>query len=89
MYSVDYPCCSYDQTLDALSLTKTNSPKTSSLPLADFGTPRETFLKRRISSGVLERVVSTNRKPIIASNILRRLFRIGHQELLLRILNLQ
>ena len=54
-----------------------------------FGIRRETFLKRRNCSSVLERAVSTNRKPIIASNILRRLFRIVHQGLLLRILNHQ
>lgn len=36
MYSVYYPCHSYDQALDVLSTTKTNSTKTSSLPLADF-----------------------------------------------------
>ena len=39
MYSIHYPCHSYDQTLDVLSTTKTNSVKTSSLPLADFWHP--------------------------------------------------
>ena len=46
MYSVHYPCCSYDQTLDVLSLTKTNSPKTSSLPLADFWHPERNFFQK-------------------------------------------
>ena len=40
MYSVHYPCHNYDQTLDVLSTTKTNSVKTSSLPLADFWHPQ-------------------------------------------------
>lgn len=40
MYSIHYPCHSFDQTLDVLSTTKTNSVKTSSLPLADFWHPQ-------------------------------------------------
>lgn len=60
MYSVHYPCCSYDQTLDVLSLTKTNSPKTSSLPLADFWHPernnhQKEDLFRRIGASSLNR----------------------------------
>lgn len=39
MYSIYYPCHSYDEALDVLSTTKTNSTKTSSLPLADFWHP--------------------------------------------------
>lgn len=39
MFSVHYPCNNYDQILDVLSTTKTNSEKTSSLPLADFWHP--------------------------------------------------
>lgn len=39
MYSVHYPCRSYDQILDVLSNTTTHSKKTSSLPLADFWHP--------------------------------------------------
>ena len=46
MYSVNYPCHSYDQTLDVLSLTKTNSPKTSSIPLADFWHPERNTLQK-------------------------------------------
>lgn len=56
MYSVYYPCHSYDQTLDVLSTTKTNSHKTSSLPLADFWHPdrnktskKELFSKLKIT----------------------------------------
>ena len=39
MYSYHYPNHNYDQVLLVLSLTKTNSSKTSSLPLADFWHP--------------------------------------------------
>lgn len=46
MYSVHYPFNSYDQALDVLSLTKTNSPKTSSLPLADFWHPERNILQK-------------------------------------------
>lgn len=58
MYSVHYPYYSYNQVLNALSSTKTNSPKTSSLPLADFWHPgRNTLQKedlfRRIGAGNL------------------------------------
>lgn len=63
MYSVHYPCHSYDQTLDVLSLTKTNSPKTSSLPLADFWHPeRNTHQKedlfRRIGVSTLNKQIA-------------------------------
>lgn len=39
MFSIYYPCRNYDRILDVLSTTKTNSEKTSSLPLADFWYP--------------------------------------------------
>ncbi|MDE7090431.1 MAG: hypothetical protein K2O53_01745 [Bacteroidales bacterium] len=39
MYSVHYPCSRYEAILDILSSSKTNSSKTSSLPLADFWHP--------------------------------------------------
>lgn len=39
MYSIYYPCQNYGQILDELAATKTNSAKTSSLPLADFWRP--------------------------------------------------
>ena len=51
MYSVYYPCHSYDQTLDVLSTTKTNSKQTSSLPLADFWHPdRNKVAKKQLFS---------------------------------------
>ena len=51
MYSVYYPCHSYDQTLDVLSTTKTNSPQTSSLPLADYWHPdRNRISKKQLFS---------------------------------------
>ena len=39
MFYVHYPIHGYDQILDVLSTTKTNSSKTSSIPLADFWHP--------------------------------------------------
>ena len=48
MYFVHYPTNSYDQTLDILSLTKTNSPKTSSLPLADFWHPKRNDKQKEV-----------------------------------------
>lgn len=47
MYTMHYLCHSYDQTLEALSLTKTNSHKTSSLPLADFWHPERNMLQKK------------------------------------------
>lgn len=40
MYSVNYPDTNYNSVLGILLSTKTNSPKTSSLPLADFWRPK-------------------------------------------------
>ena len=49
MYSVY--CHSFNQVLDVLSTTKTNSSKTSSLPLADFWHPdRNKDLKKELFS---------------------------------------
>ena len=46
MYSVHYPFNNYNQTLDYLSLTKTNSSQTSSLPLADFWHPGRNTIQK-------------------------------------------
>ena len=48
MYSVHYHYRSYDQILDALSLTNTNSSKTSSLPLADFWHPKRNDIQKAV-----------------------------------------
>ncbi len=47
MFSVHYPCHNYDQILDVLATTKTNSTKTSSLPLADFWHPDRNQLQKK------------------------------------------
>ena len=62
MYSVYYPCHSYDQTLDVLSTTKTNSSKTSSLPLADFWHPD----RNKTSKKALFSKLEINQDPQLA-----------------------
>lgn len=49
MFSIHYPNHNYGQILEYLSTTKTNSVKTSSLPLADFWHPeRNCLLKKEL-----------------------------------------
>ena len=60
MFSVHYPCNNYDQILDVLSTTKTNSEKTSSLPLADFWHPER---NKDIKEKLFHKIVGDKNPP--------------------------